>query len=129
MLKKKSKGAPPANLNSFEVAGTEQKRWYLPENGGYQMNRAEQQQVYAGLKDRRRDVGNEIAGIEVLLETEATELAALSELLRTHRVEGIDWGGYQKRIAELPLKAARYQERKIELTNVQAQLDKFIGFD
>jgi len=85
--------------------------------------------IYSELKDRRDDISREIAAVESALRAAAPYFTSLSHSLNECQVEDLDWGSYRRLISELPLKASRYEELKLGLAEVQAQLEEFVGFD
>jgi len=93
------------------------------------MSERDQREVYANLKDRKKRINNEMAAIESSLKAAVPYLDALSRSLRECAIGNLDWVPYQSILSECPPKAQRYGALKLELADIQAQMDKFVGFD
>jgi hypothetical protein len=107
----------------------EEKPCYLPEVGGYFMSKGEQREVYLGLKNRKKEIMNEIAAIDVNLKAAGVLFASLSMSLTECQAGNLDWSRYQKLTSGLPDMGRRYEALKLELANVDAKLDQFIAMD
>jgi hypothetical protein len=93
------------------------------------MSREEQDLVYMSLKARLRELQREKAAIESDLKGAAPYFSGLSRSLKELSVGNWDWTALRKYEGELPAKAQRYEELKLELAEVQAQIDKFPDAD
>jgi len=92
------------------------------------MTQAELYETYQALKTRRQNILDEIAALEIGLQDAGVLFAALGHLLLERQTGGLEWTRYQELTSELPQKAARYRELKIEIEDIQAQLTQFAEF-
>jgi hypothetical protein len=102
---------------------------YLPEIGGYFMSKGEQRDVYLSLKAKRTEIRNEIQAIETTMKAAAPFFGTLNRSLAGCQVGNLDWGFYQKLISDLPIKATRYEALKLQVADIEAQLDGFVGME
>jgi len=102
---------------------------YPLESEGYTMSKGEQHTIYLGLKDQRKNILNEIAALEADMKASAVLFSSLVRSLNDCQAANLDWVRYKSLTSELPLKANRHAQLKLDLAGVQAQLDKFVGFD
>jgi hypothetical protein len=108
---------------------TEDLPCYLPEIGGYFMSKGEQRDVYLALKAKRTEIRNEIKAIETTMKAAAPLFNSLGRSLAECHVGNLDWSPYPRLISDLPVKAIRYDALKLQLAEVQADLDGFTGME
>jgi hypothetical protein len=76
------------------------------------------------LEGRQKELKKEISSCEVSMNAAVPYFNALARSLANFQAGNLDWGRYQRLVADLPSIASNYEKLKLELAQVEGDLSK-----